>query len=356
MPGPDDEHLVAEVALGHRRPLGPQLRHRRRDDRGVEVGERRRRAARAGCAARRRARRPSTRARSRSASARRARRRDRSPKWVWVLPTSTTRSMGGSLCFGPCRSTLYVVHGSHPCAAVERALELKGARVPSAIELPPPLHAPLQRVRFGARTVPGADARRRREDLGSRAIMRRLEELAPEPSLLPGRRRARAPRSSAPRSGATRSAADRAAPAVGRARARSPRRSSRYQEARGCPLPAPGDAALAPRDRPRRAPAQRRDRGRRPRRPARAARPPRPHRRLARRRRDRRRDAQRRRPPDRDDARGCCSRSATSRRSSPAARPRRTRARSSPPQAGSSPARRATPPTGSPGSAPAVQR
>ena len=100
-----------------RRAAGPSTRRsRRRGRRGP------RRAARAGCAARRRARRPSTRAPSRSASARRARRRCQVPKWVWVLPTSTTSSTARQSMFRPVAIELYVVHGSHPCAAVERAL------------------------------------------------------------------------------------------------------------------------------------------------------------------------------------------------------------------------------------------
>src|SRR3954453_5378741 len=74
------------------------------------------------------------------------------PKCVWVFPTSTTRSMGRQSMFGPVAIDLYVVHGSHPCAAVERALELKGLEY-RRVELPP-LHAPIQRVVFGARTVP----------------------------------------------------------------------------------------------------------------------------------------------------------------------------------------------------------
>ena len=37
--GPDDEHLVTEVAARHRRPLLGELRHRRGDDRAVDVGE-----------------------------------------------------------------------------------------------------------------------------------------------------------------------------------------------------------------------------------------------------------------------------------------------------------------------------
>src|SRR3954451_24133778 len=53
------------------------------------------------------------------------------PKWVWALPTSTTRSMGADHGRagrgGPLSPVkLYVVHGSHPCATVEEALRLKG--------------------------------------------------------------------------------------------------------------------------------------------------------------------------------------------------------------------------------------
>jgi glutathione S-transferase len=86
---------------------------------------------------------------------------------------------------------LYVVHGSHPCAAVERALELKGLPF-RRVELPPPLHAPIQRLRFGRRTVPAIRLDGGEKVSGSRAILRRLEELAPEPALWPadGDRRA----------------------------------------------------------------------------------------------------------------------------------------------------------------------
>jgi glutathione S-transferase len=86
---------------------------------------------------------------------------------------------------------LYVVHGSHPCAAVERALELKGLPF-RRIELPPPLHAPIQRARFGTRTVPAARLDGGEKVSGSRAILRRLEELAPEPALWPADGEARA--------------------------------------------------------------------------------------------------------------------------------------------------------------------
>ena len=81
------------------------------------------------------------------------------------------------------KGRLYVVHGSHPCATVERAMQMKGIPY-RTIELPPPLHAPIQRVLFGERTVPGL--RLNGEKLsGSRRILRRLEELRPEPPLYP---------------------------------------------------------------------------------------------------------------------------------------------------------------------------
>lgn len=80
--------------------------------------------------------------------------------------------------------TLYVVHGSHPCAAVEKAFELKGLPV-RRVELPPPLHAPVQKLRFGTRTVPALRLEDGEKVSGSRAILRRLEELVPQPPLFP---------------------------------------------------------------------------------------------------------------------------------------------------------------------------
>ena len=79
---------------------------------------------------------------------------------------------------------LYVVHGSHPCATVERALELKGIPY-KTVELMPAMHAAHQRLRFGQRTVPGIKLEDGEKVVGSRAILQRLEELAPEPPLLP---------------------------------------------------------------------------------------------------------------------------------------------------------------------------
>ncbi len=79
---------------------------------------------------------------------------------------------------------LYIVHGSHPCNTVIRALELKG--IPFRVrELLPPLHAPVQRAIFGKRTVPGMRFESGEKIVGSRAILRRLDEMVPEPALLP---------------------------------------------------------------------------------------------------------------------------------------------------------------------------
>jgi len=78
---------------------------------------------------------------------------------------------------------LYVLPGSHPCAAVEAALELKGLDCDRVVLLPlvPVLIGPL---RYGGTTVPGMRIGPERI-VGSRAIMRRLDELRPQPPLLP---------------------------------------------------------------------------------------------------------------------------------------------------------------------------
>jgi glutathione S-transferase len=85
---------------------------------------------------------------------------------------------------------LYVVHGSHPCAAVEKALSMKGLSY-GITEWPPPLHAPMQLALFGVRTVPALKLDGEKVS-GSRAIMRRLDQLAPEPPLWPADPAARA--------------------------------------------------------------------------------------------------------------------------------------------------------------------
>jgi glutathione S-transferase len=81
------------------------------------------------------------------------------------------------------RPRLYVLPGSHPCTAVEAALRLKALDFDRTVLLPiaPVLIGPL---RWGGTTVPGMRLGGERL-LGSRTIMRRLDELAAEPPLLP---------------------------------------------------------------------------------------------------------------------------------------------------------------------------
>jgi len=78
---------------------------------------------------------------------------------------------------------LYVLPGSHPCDAIEAALALKSISYQRVDLLPlvPVIVGPLL---YGGATVPGMRIAREKI-VGSRAIMRRLDELAPEPPLLP---------------------------------------------------------------------------------------------------------------------------------------------------------------------------
>jgi len=78
---------------------------------------------------------------------------------------------------------LYVLPGSHPCAAVEVALESKGIAYDRVVLLPL-MQLMVGPLRYGGRTVPGIRIGSERI-VGSRAIMRRLDELAPQPPLLP---------------------------------------------------------------------------------------------------------------------------------------------------------------------------
>ena len=78
---------------------------------------------------------------------------------------------------------LYVLPGSHPCAAVEAALKLKGIEF-DRVDLLPMTQMLIGPLRYGGPTVPGM--RIDGEKLvGSRTIMRRLDELKPDPPLLP---------------------------------------------------------------------------------------------------------------------------------------------------------------------------
>jgi glutathione S-transferase len=81
------------------------------------------------------------------------------------------------------RLTLYAIPASHPCDCVVAALELKGLAY-KRIDMVPGLHRLQARLAYGARTAPGLKLDGERI-AGSRRILRRLEELAPEPALLP---------------------------------------------------------------------------------------------------------------------------------------------------------------------------
>lgn len=80
--------------------------------------------------------------------------------------------------------TLFIIHGSHPCVAVERALQLK--RQPyRLVEYPPVIHAIAMRRRFGHGTVPVLQLGNGEVIAGSRPILHRLDQLIPSPPLLP---------------------------------------------------------------------------------------------------------------------------------------------------------------------------
>ena len=82
---------------------------------------------------------------------------------------------------------LYGVPASHPCAAIESALVLKGVAY-ERVDLIPVVHKAVMRARFGGATVPGIRFEDGERVLGSRAIVRALESRTPEPPLLPADR------------------------------------------------------------------------------------------------------------------------------------------------------------------------
>jgi glutathione S-transferase len=88
-------------------------------------------------------------------------------------------------------ATLFAVPASHPCAAVEKALQLKRVEY-RRIDVPPVAHKPIQLALFGGGTVPGLVLDGEKV-LGSRAIIRALERHAPEPPLLPAGEKERKP-------------------------------------------------------------------------------------------------------------------------------------------------------------------
>ncbi|HTB70704.1 MAG TPA: glutathione S-transferase N-terminal domain-containing protein [Solirubrobacteraceae bacterium] len=78
---------------------------------------------------------------------------------------------------------LYVLPGSHPCAAVEVALWSKSIDF-KRVDLLPLSQVLIGPLRYGGTTVPGLRIDGERL-VGSRTIMRRLDELVPDPALLP---------------------------------------------------------------------------------------------------------------------------------------------------------------------------
>jgi glutathione S-transferase len=80
-------------------------------------------------------------------------------------------------------ATLYAVPASHPCACVERALQLKEIEY-RRVDMPPVAHKAVQQALFGGGTVPGLvlDGSK---ILGSLPIIRALEAKVAEPPLLP---------------------------------------------------------------------------------------------------------------------------------------------------------------------------
>jgi glutathione S-transferase len=78
---------------------------------------------------------------------------------------------------------LYVLPGSHPCATVEAALRLKGLQY-KRVDLLPVMHIPVGQLLYGGPTVPGLRMDGERL-VGSRTIVHRLDEMVPEPALLP---------------------------------------------------------------------------------------------------------------------------------------------------------------------------
>ena len=79
---------------------------------------------------------------------------------------------------------LYMVPASHPSYAAAKALEIKGIPFETTY-LVPVFHKLHQKARFGGRgTVPGVIFEDGRKVMGSRAIVRAVEEMRPEPPLL----------------------------------------------------------------------------------------------------------------------------------------------------------------------------
>src|SRR3954451_8098744 len=80
---------------------------------------------------------------------------------------------------------LFMIHGSHPCATVEKAFELKGVAF-KRVEIPASTQPLVMKRLFGGRTVPGVKFADGAKVQGSRAILRALEDRVPAPPLYDG--------------------------------------------------------------------------------------------------------------------------------------------------------------------------
>jgi glutathione S-transferase len=88
------------------------------------------------------------------------------------------------LAAAPMPAKLYAIHGSHPCRAVARAMRMKGIDY-KIVEIVPPAQVIVQPLVFRKRTVPGVKFENGEKVAGSREIMRRLDQMRPDPPLFP---------------------------------------------------------------------------------------------------------------------------------------------------------------------------
>jgi glutathione S-transferase len=80
---------------------------------------------------------------------------------------------------------MYLVHGSHPCATVAKAFEIKGLALKHT-EIPASMQPLVMKPLFGDRTVPGVRFADGEKVQGSRAILRALEQRVAAPPLYDG--------------------------------------------------------------------------------------------------------------------------------------------------------------------------
>ena len=86
---------------------------------------------------------------------------------------------------------LYVLPASHPCDVVAAAMKLKGIEY-ERVDLLPMTQRAIGPLRYGGTTVPGLRINGERL-VGSRAILRRLDALVPDPALYPAELERRKP-------------------------------------------------------------------------------------------------------------------------------------------------------------------